>query len=165
MPRKQEVNKLLSNMKSAGGANAPDKQAGKAFKLDALKRRIDLSHYKENQAWPGRTYLLVGNSFNTERRVKSGRKDSRRSGSIAMLLAHGKGNRHCVTVHDAMHDQSFVENLSRFEFDWLKRECGDSLIGPAYDEKGKLLPNSFAVWRRQHVHSRHEEKALAVAGH
>lgn len=159
MPRKQEVNKLLSNMKTAGRANAPAKGAGKGLKLDALKRRIDLSYYKEHQAWPGRSYLLVGNSFNAEKKLRSGRKDSKRAGSIAMVLEKGRGNRHCVTVEEAMTDADFVANLSRFEFDWLRREAGDSLIGPAYDARGRLVPHSFAVWRRQPVHTHHEEGA------
>lgn len=169
MAKKQEVNKLLTNMKSAGRANAPEKTSGKGLRLDALKRRIDLSHYKEHQAWPGRSFLLVGNSFNAEKKVKSSRKDSKRAGSIAMLLERGKSNRHCITVEEAMADAAFVENLSRFEFDWLRREGGDSLIGPAYDERGHLVPESFAVWRKQPHHSRvdsgseAEERSMALS--
>jgi hypothetical protein len=72
-------------------------------------------------------------------------KTTKRSGSIALLLE--QGNRHCVGVEEALCHSGFVESLSRFEFDWLRREPPSSLIGQAYDEQGKLLPHSFAVWR------------------
>jgi hypothetical protein len=154
MPKQKQddVNKLLTNMKgSAAGAKGPRKpehNTNVGSKPDALHRSIDLAPYKEHQGWPGRGYLLVGNSFNMERKVGQNHGNStKRTGSIALLLEQGKGNRHCVSVEDALCHAGFVESLSRFEFDWLRREPPSSLIGPAYDEQGKFVPNSFAVWR------------------
>jgi hypothetical protein len=154
MPKQKQddVNKLLTNMKgSAARAKGPSKTEynthAPAVKPDALHRYIDLSPYKEHQGWPGRGYLLVGNSYNMERKVGDKNNKTKRNGSIALLLEQGKGNRHCVRVEEALYHAGFVESLSRFEFDWLRREPPSSFIGPAYDERGKLLPNSFAVWR------------------
>jgi hypothetical protein len=53
-----------------------------------------------------------------------------------------------LTLRDALANERFVATLSRFEADWLKREPDSTLIGPAYDEQGNLLSESFAVWRR-----------------
>jgi hypothetical protein len=162
--KQEDVNKLLTNMKgSAAKAQSPQKPrqntAAPSVKPDALHRYIDLTPYKEHQGWPGRGYLLVGNSYNMERKINEKNKKTKRNANIALLLEQGKNNRHCVTVEDALCHAGFVEALSRFEFDWLRREPPSSLVGPAYDEQGKLLSSSFAVWRVDTVYSKATSQA------
>jgi len=171
MPKQKpdDVNKLLTNMKgSAAKASGPRKVEHNTnrpvSKPDALNRQIDLAPYKEHQGWPGRGYLLVGNSFNMERKVTDKVKSTKRTGSIALLLEQGKGNRHCVSVEDALCHAGFVESLSRFEFDWLRREPPSSLIGPAYDEQGNFVPNSFAVWRVDVVETKAGRQSQQLVG-
>jgi hypothetical protein len=170
MPKQKqdEVNTLLTNMKGsavrAKGPRVDQHTSGPASKPDSLQRYIDLAPYKEHQAWPGRGYLLVGNSYNTEGKVKVKTKSTKRSGSIALLLEQGKDNRHTVGVEVALCHAGFVESLSRFEFDWLRREPPSSLIGQAYDEQGKLLPQSFAVWRVDVVQTKVGPKPKQLVG-
>ncbi len=135
MPRREEVKNLLTNMQSAIGP-------------DSLHRRLDLAPYKVARAWPGKPYLLIGNSYNAEKAVRGRAK--KRTAAISALLAQA-GARNCVKIADALRDDDFANALSRFEYDWLKREHASTLIGPAYDEHGDVLPQSFAVWRRLHV--------------
>ena len=104
--------------------------------------------YKQNQAWPGRRYELIGNSFNLDSRVVDTASDTRRSACIAIVLSRGRDNRKCLSVEDAFTYKGFLECLSRFEYDWLVKEPPSTLIGPAYDQNGSLLTESFAVWRR-----------------
>ncbi|MFA6212131.1 MAG: hypothetical protein WCT03_03560 [Candidatus Obscuribacterales bacterium] len=136
MPRQEQVKTLLTKMKAA-------------VSPDSLHRRLDLAPYKSSQAWPGKPFLLVGNSYNTEKRVRGSAQ--KRASAIAALLqdSHGTyGKKHCLTLKDALANQRFVDTLSRFEADWLRREPATTLIGPAYDDEGNLLKDSFAVWRR-----------------
>lgn len=65
-----------------------------------------------------------------------------------MMLEKGKGNRRCLSVGEALQHEGFKECLSRFEYDWLVRESQETLLGPAYNDKGELLPLSFTVWRK-----------------
>lgn len=149
MSKKDEVNKLLSNMKgSASGAR-------------------DLTNYKDNQAWPGRKYMLVGNSYYVQEGAPSGnsKEARRRKTAIAAVLEgghYGKENLPLVSVEEAMRNEDYRASLSRFEYDWLRRQPPSTMIGPAYDEKGKLLPSSFAVWRLEPVSQ--EVKTPAKAG-
>ncbi len=149
MDGNEDVRRLLGNMKtSAKQAQAPlshgNEKAGKCPGAE-----VNLSSYKVNQAWPGRAYVLVGNSYNPERRIQSVRQSRKRAACIALMLEHGKNNRNCLSVEDALQMEGFRECLSRFEFDWLRREASSTLLGPAYNERGELLPQCFAVWRRE----------------
>lgn len=149
MTKKDEVNKLLSNMKSsASGAR-------------------DLTNYKDNQAWPGRKYMLVGNSFHVGEGAPTGnsKEGRRRKAAIAAVLSggrYGKENLPLASVEEALKNEEYRSSLSRFEYDWLKRQPPSTMIGPAYDEKGKLLPSSFAVWRLEPVYAE-PDKAPAKA--
>jgi len=132
MPRREEVKNLLTNMKSAIGP-------------DYLHRQLDLAPYKSARSWPGKPYLLIGNSYKAEQAVRGLAK--KRAKAIANLLEEA-GAKNCVKLTVALAEEKFVAVLSRFEHDWLKREQQTTLIGPAYDELGNILPESFAVWRR-----------------
>ncbi len=141
--------RLERTTREAGGFNAelPDcghRASPKFFEGYESK----LSPYKANQAWPGRKYELIGNSFNLDSRIIDTISDTRRSACIAVVLTRGEGNRKCLSVEDAFTYKGFLECLSRFEYDWLSKQPPSTLIGPAYDSYGELLPESFAVWRR-----------------
>jgi hypothetical protein len=174
MPKQKQddVNKLLTNMKgSAAKARGPEKprqsSTAPSVKTDLLHRNIDLSPYKVHQGWPGKGYLLVGNSFYVEGKGENKNKRAKRSANIAQLLQQGHGKNHCVSVEEALFHGGFVQSLSRFEFDWLRREAPTSQVGPAYDQQGNLVPGSFAVWRsesaytykNQPVHSNNKQTA------
>lgn len=149
MDGNEDVRRLLGNLKiSAKQAQAPHAHAtAKAGKGPGSE--INLCSYKVNQSWPGRAYLLVGNSHNPEKKIQSVRQSRRRAACIALMLEHGRNNRNCLSVQDALQMDGFRECLSRFEFDWLRREAASTLLGPAYNERGELLPQCFAVWRRE----------------
>lgn len=133
-----KLSKVTSNINADGDEHA-----------HRLLRRIDITPFKAAHAWPGRSYLLVGNSFNVENEFADAITLNKRSARIALLLENGHGNRGCVAIGDALNDADFVEILSRFERDWLKRLPESTLIGPAYNQRGDLISQAFSVWRRE----------------
>ena len=146
MPQKEEAtrsSKVLYSRQTGQHAQ------GLRLPHQLLREGMNLSPYKNNQAWPGRTYILVGNSFNLDKNVVATTSDTKRSATIAMVLEKGRNNRKWVSIEDAFAVEGFSECLSRFEFDWLKKQPSSTLIGPAFDQNGKLIPLSFAVWRRE----------------
>ncbi len=163
MARREDVNNLLTNMKKAT-ANKQRPRKSSSYtntndttnyeNVDSLRRDMDLTPYKQANVWPGRSYLLVGNSYNVEVRFADSKNyDVKRRASIAIMFeskTHNR-NRGCVALSDALRNQGFVEVLSRFEFDWLRRMPGETLIGPSYDRHGNLIPQAFAVWRPEGV--------------
>ncbi|MBU6451470.1 MAG: hypothetical protein KGS72_06815 [Cyanobacteria bacterium REEB67] len=163
MAKREEVGKLLSNMKASAEprpAKRPDQgqsrpEQNEHSESDPLHRELDLRAYKEHQAWPGRTYLLVGNSFNAGRKKNDGAYNKRRAAAINKVLEAGKhpARHQCVSAQEALKQQAFVKVLSRFEYDWLRRQAPGALLGPAYDQAGKRLNSSFAVWRVNHSQS------------
>lgn len=139
MTRPDEIVRLLESMKeSVSGTRKDNRRTG----------LLDLEPYKSNQAWPGRRYALVGNSYCVETRLIQGNQELKRTACIAVVLERGRQNRKCVSVEDALEYPGFRECLSRFELDWLGRQPASTLIGPAYDPAGHLVPHAFAVWRR-----------------
>lgn len=171
MARREDVKNLLTNMQTATDLKeTPPKSSSYSNNTetqteDSLRRHMDLTPYKQASVWPGRNYLLVGNSYNVETRLAGRTYDVKRRASIAMMFESKdhKRNRGCVTLADALRNQGFIEVMSRFEFDWLRRMPDETLIGPAYDRYGNLIPQAFSVWRPEGVTSRtrphnHEEK-------
>ncbi|MBS1993786.1 MAG: hypothetical protein JSS83_24890 [Cyanobacteria bacterium SZAS LIN-3] len=168
--KQEEIKNLLTNMKgeaarARGPQKAEQKPSGHSTKGDLLHRQLDLSPYKEHKAWPGNAYLLVGNSYNMEHPSSDSAYNKRRARNVTQLFEHYNG-KHYVSVEDALCYAPFVDTLSRFEFDWLRREAPTSQVGPAYDGQGKRLPASFAVWRSeaQHLALKHgysQQKAAA----
>lgn len=150
MTRPDEIVRLLESMKeSVSGTRKESRRTG----------LLDLEPYKSNQAWPGRRYSLVGNSYCVETRLIHGNQELKRTACIAVVLERGRQNRKCVSVEDALDYPGFRECLSRFELDWLGRQPASTLIGPAYDPAGHLVPHAFAVWRR------HQDKPAAGREH
>jgi len=155
MPKQkpEEIKNLLTNMKGeAAKAKGPQKAVGNT---DPMHRNLDLSAYKSHKAWPGNSYVLVGNSYNMEHKSSDSAYNKRRARHITQMFEQHNGA-HYLSVEDALCHAPFVDTLSRFEFDWLRREHGSARVGLAYDEQGKLLPASFAVWRSEQHYKTHQ---------
>lgn len=151
MMRQKEVNELLHKMTRTADRGKP------SLSIET-RRQSELMPYMAANVWPGRNFQLVGNSFNAEEHSSTRQFQLRRGACIAMMLMQGKETRRCVYLHEAMNNEGFIEVLSRFEIDWLKRLPLNTVIGPAYDGNGELLSQAFSVWRLQTIAS--EERML-----
>lgn len=159
MNNQEKVERFLNRLK--GSTNSYPSEA-----LDQYTYSFDqpgVEPYKNNQSWPGRKYSLVGNSFNLESRILDINSDTKRTACIAVVIEKGKNNCNCVSIEDALAYEGFYEILSRFEYDWLSKQPPSTLIGPAYDEKGVLIPNSFSVWRREKVNRKYRVSAKQMS--
>jgi hypothetical protein len=161
MTRPREIEKLLSNMKET--VSTKEVVSTRKSPEELLYTRDSLRSFKTNQAWPGRDYILVGNSFNVERRIIDTNCATRRTACIAVVLERGRNNRKCVSIEEAMKVPGFVECLSRFEYEWLKKQPPSTLLGPAFDADGNLVRESFAVWRREETY-RSSVKRTVLSG-
>ena len=143
MDKQDQAENLLRKMAKTGAcANA---SAGRSY--ESWSGSIDLTPYKKSKAWPGKSYCLMGNSFNLEITDNS-RKRSQRITSIKSTLDQLASQANCVTVKDALNEPAFLHVLSRFERDWLTRLPSETLIGPAYNDRGELIETAFSVWRQ-----------------
>ncbi|MBX9694578.1 MAG: hypothetical protein K2Z81_19480 [Cyanobacteria bacterium] len=156
MPGHEDISRLLRNLSESANGTKQRERGCTHYASD------NLHQYKTNQAWPGRKYKLIGNSFAIEQRIIDSSYKTRRTASIAMALEKGRDNRNCVSIEDALQMPGFVESLSRFEYDWLTRQPSSTLVGPAYDDRGRLIPESFAVWRRTEIKTHKRERELAA---
>jgi hypothetical protein len=118
---------------------------GRQAKLESWNGSIDLTPFKQAEAWPGQSYCLLGNSFDVAIKPEHSQAQLKRAASISSLF---KNCVSFVTLKDAMANTKFNNTLSRFERDWLGRMRNDTLIGPAYNERGELVKIAFSVWRR-----------------
>lgn len=147
MAKKERAEKLLTKLEQTSkNAAAPKSEQPKDRRKQSLPQP-DFTHYKQAHAYPGKEFLFVGHSYNTECDAGSSSNSSKRSAAIATLLENGNKNNQWVTVKDAVGDHQFYGTLSRFEKDWLGRLPESTLVGPAIDEAGKVIPQSFTVWR------------------
>lgn len=146
MTRSLEIEKHVVDLKET----AKNHRAASVPKAEELLySRDSLKFFKNNQAWPGRDYTLVGCSYNVEKRVIDTSCATRRAACIASVVQLGRYNRKCVSIEEALKVPGFVECLSRFEYEWLKKQPPSTLIGPAFDNDGNVVQQSFAVWRRE----------------
>ena len=163
MARDREVRALLSNLRDSVDGHEGHEYQGEhrpRRSVQELLSGVNLAPYKTHKAWPGRKYLLLGNSYNVDSGIYATNNEARRAACIAVVLERGRDNRNCVSVEDALEYEGFVESLSRFERDWLRRQPASTLIGPAYDDGGNLITGAFAVWRREEAsHKRVRELA------
>jgi hypothetical protein len=166
MPSKEESNRLLVRLtRIASEVNDAERDETRSNeRYLQLLNHIDVTPYKKTAAWPGKSYLLVGNSFNMDVSLQEPVDKTRRAACIAVLISRGAGRRNCVSIAEALADEGFTSNLSRFEKQWLTRLPETSLIGPAYDDKGNLIAQAFAVWRKEFANQRENEKQLVGAG-
>jgi hypothetical protein len=126
------INKLTETAETVSSVTSPDHY---------LMPDIDLSPYKRARLYPGKEYILVGNSFNLE----PGHCGSKRAVALAGIFE--RSTKGYVTVSHALASDEFNQVLSRFERDWLGRLSQDSLLSPAYNENGTLIGNAFSLWR------------------
>ena len=169
MNANEKINNFLEQLNEAANSNKNDIEryiVHESIDSRKLKIEINLKPYKNHQAWPGRRYNLVGNSFNLENRIVDTKSDTKRTACISVVLEKGRNNCKCISIEDAFEYKGFVECLSRFEYDWLSKQPPSTLIGPAYDTKGELLPESFAVWKRELALERKSSRGkLALSSH
>lgn len=169
MPYQTEIKRLLLNLSASAnggatyGASNEGESAAPRTPMELLALHGNTDPYKANQAWPGRKYLLIGNSFRVDNKILATTDATKRTGCIAVVLEKGRDNRRCVSVQDAFASPGFVECLSRFEFDWLRRQPPSTLIGPAFDKNGELIPEAFSVWQRQAQEAGREEHKVLLA--
>lgn len=164
MPSKEDSNRLLVKLTRIADENDERLEARARERYTQLLNHIDVSAYKKANAWPGKTYLLVGNSYNMDLSFQDQVERTRRTSCIALLFNTGDGKRNCVPLREALSDVGFTSVLSRFEREWLCRMHDSALIGPAYDNNGNLIARAFAVWRRETVPDLEREKQLVAAG-
>ncbi|MBZ0185879.1 MAG: hypothetical protein K8F91_06455 [Candidatus Obscuribacterales bacterium] len=162
MARQDEIVRLLRNMNEIISPD-PTESRRRQSARELLSGMLDLQPYKQNQSWPGRAYVLVGNSYNVEQKVVVGNHAVKRTACISVVLERGRNNRNCTSIEDAFTYGGFVECLSRFEHDWLKRQPPSTLVGPAYDHEGRLVPHAFAVWRRLEAPVEKTEKVELIS--
>lgn len=134
MSNHQEVSKLLSKL-------SDNTSKVHARYEHYLLPDIDVAPYEKARAYPGQTFILMGNSFNLEEDHDS----SKRTTVLASLFS--KQNEPCLKLSDALKLKALNEVLSRFERDWLGRLPADTQIGPAFDINGTEISEAFAVWR------------------
>lgn len=164
MPQKEESNRLLVRLtRIAAEVNDAEEQRAHE-RYQQLLNHIDITPYKKTAAWPGKSYLLVGNSFNVDISLQAPLEKTRRAACIALLVNRNSDSRNCASLGEALCDEGFASILSRFENQWLRKMPLTSLIGPAYDEKGNLIPHAFAVWRKEFATDREMQKQLVGAG-
>lgn len=142
------LSKVEETMESLSGITA---DTFSSSKLESWNGSLDLSPYKKAAAWPGRSYCLLGNSFNVEINASDSAASLKRAHVIASTLSQSKASAQCLSVKEALTKVEFVGVLSRFENDWLARLSADTLLGPAYDDEGKLIDVAFSVWRPELV--------------
>ena len=109
----------------------------------------DFTHYKKSKAYPGKDYLFVGHSYDAEHESSDTAQQSKREKAIAAMLKNCELDAKWLPIKNAIGEKNFHNVLSRFERDWLHRLPDTVLIGPAIDEKGKLIRESFTVWRKE----------------
>ena len=164
MPSQEESNRLLVRLTRIA-AEVDDAEVERAIeRYQQLLNHIDITPYKKTAAWPGKSYLLVGNSFNVDISLQEPLEKPRRAACIALLVSRNSENRNCASLGEALCDEGFASILSRFENQWLRKMPLTSMIGPAYDHKGNLIPQAFAVWRKEFETDREREKQLVSAG-
>ena len=164
MPSREESKRLIVRLaRIASEVDDAEQQRRMDERYRQLLNHIDVTPYKKTAAWPGKSYLLVGNSFNTDVTFQKSREKTRRAACIAVVINRGADRRNCVSLGEALGDERFASVLSRFEKQWVEKLPETTLIGPAYNEKGKLIPQAFAVWRKEVATVKEKEKQLVGA--
>ncbi|HEY9783846.1 MAG TPA: hypothetical protein V6D17_00500 [Candidatus Obscuribacterales bacterium] len=107
----------------------------------------DFAPYIKANAYPGPAYFFVGHSFNVDESLSSNdRFQAERAEAIKSFFNEST---QWVSVRTALANERFVSVLSRFEFDLLSRLPESALVGPAFDRFGKLIFESFTIWRKE----------------
>ncbi len=106
----------------------------------------DFTPYKNANAYPGTNFIFVGHSYDIELEAGAVDQMNTRCDAISGLFTKQE---QFVPVATALNNEKFAAVLTRFESDLLKRLPETSLIGTAVDPGGRLIPQSFTVWRAE----------------
>ena len=148
MPRERDIKQLLTRLASNTGGFPRQDISGPIEE----RQKKEIMPYKKQDSYPGHHFLLIGNSFNLE--IKPNSKEQRkRVDTLTQLFERNTDENSCLSLQEAFSRPHFAEILSRFEWDWLSKLPSSTLLGPAYDAKGKLQPQAFSVWRPKGVPS------------
>lgn len=111
----------------------------------------DFTPYKNANAYPGPTYFFVGHSYDVDLDQVDSKEREKRSKAIAALFNQ---EAQWLPVQHALTNQEFSTVLTRFEHDLLHRLPESALIGTAIDPQGKLISQSFTIWREERRRNR-----------
>jgi hypothetical protein len=135
----------MTEVTNTGATVAQDEPAIAERRRSALPQP-DFTPYEKANAYPGSTYFFVGHSYNVELPSAEAPIQNKRANAIKSLFSE---QTQWVPVQQALSAGGFNETLTRFEHDLLSRLPESALIGPAIDERGKLIDQSFTVWRQE----------------
>jgi hypothetical protein len=133
----------VADLKDGAAATA---QNGNSFK-ERRRRPLpqpDFAPYIKANAYPGASYFFVGHSYNVddEERHAQGNR-------VSTLSEFFQSNPECVPVPAALENEKLCAVLSRCERDLLHHLPEGALIGPAIDNYGKSIGESFTIWRKE----------------
>lgn len=106
----------------------------------------DFTPYKNANAYPGTGYFFVGHSFNLEPCASNEEHQSKRVSAIKTIFERPE---QWVAVREALDNHDLSDVMSRCERDLLHHLPETALIGPAIDSQGRLIAESFTVWRKE----------------
>jgi hypothetical protein len=164
MAKRETAEKIMTKLATTSKAAASNTEASNAEAVDRRRAlpQPDFKHYKEASSYPGASFFFVGHSYNVEHRCCSGQFNLKRKSAIKNVLK--QANKHqTVTVKHALEQPTFFAVLSRVERDWLGRLPEGALIGPAIDQEGKVVAQSFTVWRQEQRQPKTAAKVNSVA--
>lgn len=150
MSKTEEAKNKLGAFGSTGdsGASTDTTASPKGF-IERRRGQLpqpDFKYYVAAKAYPGQNYLFVGHSYNVEPGFADDAHQARRIEVIKELF---KGEEQWFPAKTALYQRPFFEVLSRFEQDMLYRLPDSALVGPAINDKGEVIRNSFTIWRRE----------------
>jgi hypothetical protein len=147
---KKDAAEKVSKRLAQTSTETADSRPGVSIIIDRRKAlpQPDFSHYREAGSYPGSTYFFVGHSYNVEHSCCTSQSNLKRKNAIKKALQQSTKN-NTLSVKSALEQPEFFAVLSRFERDWLGRLPEGALIGPAIDQDGKKIVQSFTVWRKE----------------
>jgi hypothetical protein len=131
---------------NATGAPVAQEQLKAAERRRSALPQPDFTPYEKANAYPGQSYFFVGHSYNVELANAESAILDKRSNAIKALFSEDS---QWVPVQHALSLPDFSHTLARFEQDLLTRLPESALIGPAIDDKGNVIAQSFTVWRQE----------------
>ena len=147
MAKKESAEKILKKLADTSKAVEIPRTSIINDRRKALPQP-DFTHYRQAASYPGSSYFFVGHSYNVEHRCCTGQFEMKRKAAIKQVLKRADKH-HTVLVEEALKQADFVAVLSRVERDWLGRLPEGALVGPAIDEDGEDVAQSFTVWRKE----------------
>ncbi len=143
-----------TSMSDAKTASAAETDQNRTFeRRRAPLPQPDFTPYKDANAYPGQNFFFVGHSYDVDLDGTDGKAWQQRSQAISALFTK---EAQWLPVQQALTNESFNGILTRFEQDLLHRLPESALIGTAIDAHGKLISQSFTIWREERRRQRSE---------